>query len=255
MKRKFSVDHLPFNSLALDPEYQRELIPARVKHLVENWNLEDVGAITVSVRTGDPKRAYVIDGQHRYRAAMELGLGSTKVMCHVYRGLTKEEEARKFLTANDSRAVKPFDKYRAGLVSGDPVATGTRDVVEANGWRVTGQAGDGQIACVGQLMKLYERDPALLEDTLKVTTETWGTKAGAVEAPILGGLSIVLGRFNGELDRAALAKKLAKSGSPSTLLGDAKGYAEYTKGTVRRSVAEIVLTIYNKGRRSGQLVL
>jgi len=253
MKRKFSTDHLPFSVLALDPEYQRETINARVKHLVSNWRLEDVGAITVSIRTGDPKKAYIIDGQHRYRAAMELGLNDTKVLCHVYRGLSREEEARKFLAANDSRAVTPFDKYRAGLISGDAIAIGTRNVAEENGWRITGASGDGQIACVGQLMKLYERNPDLLKDTLKVVTETWGTKAGAVEAPILGGMAIILDRFNGELDRGALAKKLAKSGGATTLLGDAKQYSEYTRSTVRRAVAEVALTIYNKGRRSGQL--
>lgn len=257
MKRKsFSTDHLPFNSLALDPEYQRELISARVKHLVNNWNLEDVGAIVVSIRTGDPKKAYIIDGQHRYRAAMELGLGSTKVLCHVYRGLSREEEARKFLAANDSRAVTPFDKYRAGLVAGDPIAVGTREVAESNGWQVSGGAGDGQIACVAQIMKLYERDPDLLDETLAIATEAWGTRSAAVEQSLVGGLSTVLDTFNGELDRGALAKKLAKyRGGAASLVGDARGLSDIKPISIRRAVAEIMVSVYNKGRRSGQLVL
>lgn len=254
MKRKFTTDHLPFRSLVLDPEYQREIIKARVKHLTENWNLDDVGAITVSIRPGEPRKAYVIDGQHRVRAAMDLGLGDTKVLCHVYRGLSKEEEARKFLAANDSRAVTPFDKYKAGIVAGDETALKVRDIAEGFGWNINGGAGDGQIACVGQVMKLCERDPMLLEDTLRVTTEAWGTRAAAVEQSLIGGLSQVIGSYNGELDHGALAKKLAKyKGGASALVGDARGLAEYKPISIRRAVAEIVVTTYNKGRRSGQL--
>lgn len=255
MKRKFSTDHLPFRSLVLDPEYQREIIKARVKHLTEHWNLEDVGAVTVSIRPGEPNKAYVIDGQHRVRAAMDLGLGDTKVLCHVYRGLTRDEEARKFLAANDSRAVTPFDKYRAGLVAGDQVALKTKEIAESFGWNVgDGGSRDGQIACVGQIMKLCERDPVLLEDTLRVTTEAWGTRASAAEAGLLGGLSQVVASYNGELDHAALAKKLSKyKGGASGLVGNARGLVDIKPISLRRAVAEIIVTTYNKGRRSGQL--
>lgn len=254
MRKRQSTDHLPFSSLSFDPAYQRQVIPARVRWLVANWDLSKVGVVTVSIRLNDPKKAYVVDGQHRVRAAMELGLADTKVLCHIYRDLTKEEEARHFLSSNDVRPVTPFDKYRAGIVANNPVAIGVKKVAEGHGWKITGATGDGSIACVSELMKLYARDPDILDTTLNVLTEAWGTRAEAVERPIITGLSNILARYNGELDRGVLVKKLGKyRGGPGALAGDARGLSDIKSVPLGRAVAEIVVTTYNKGRRSGQL--
>ncbi len=255
MKKKFSTDHLPFSALAFDPAYQRELLPARVRALREKWDLNEVGAITVSIRTSEPRTAYVIDGQHRVRAAMELGLGATKVLCHVYRGLTLDEEARKFLAANDSRPVTPFDKYKAGLVANDPVALGVRDTAAEHGWTVAGSTSDGRVSCVAELTNIYTRDADSLDGVLSVLTEAWGTRAVAVDRSLVSGMATVLGRYNGEVDRGALARKIGKyRGGPGALLGDARGLADIKKIGVGRACAEQFVTVYNRGRRSGQLL-
>jgi len=251
-KRSRATEHLPFRSLAFDPEYQRRMIPARVKHLVKNWNEDHVGEVTVSARDG---KLYVIDGQHRVRAAMEQGLGDTKVKCDVRRGLERAEEARLFLALNDARMVSAFDKYRASLVAGDPVAIGVRDTCDAHGWRVVGGGlRHGSIACVTTILGIYDRDPELLDATLHVLTEAWGTRNEAAEKTIVAGMSLVLGRFNGEIDKAALAKKLSKyKGGPGGLLGDARGLAEFKSLTKRRAVAEVIVGTYDKGRRNNKL--
>lgn len=254
MRKRQSTDYLPFGSLSFDPAYQRQVIPARVRWLVANWDLSKVGVITVSIRPDDQKKAYVVDGQHRVRAAMDLGLGDTKILCHIYRGLTKEEESRLFLSNNNVRPVTPFDKFRAGIVAKDPVAVGVKRMVEEHGWQIKSEARDGTIACVSELMKVYSRDPGVLDDTLSVLTEAWGTRAEAVERPIITGLASIFARYDGELDRGVLVKKLGKyRGGPGALTGDARGLSDIKSMPLGRAVAEIVVATYNKSRRSGQL--
>lgn len=251
MKRgRFYVDHLPFASLAFDARYQRSEIPARTRYLQSNWQLDDVGALTVSIRGG---KAYVIDGQHRVRAAMELGLGTTKVLCHVYRGLTLEEEARKFLALNDARTVTPLDRYRAGIVAKDPTCCGVRDTLAEHGLEI-GNGSDGYVRCVGKVIALYERDPELLNEVCAVIVESWGTRASAFEHVVFSAMGVVLGRFNGEIDRSVLTKKLSGyRGGPTALAGDARGLSDLKPISVTRAAAEIICDTYNKGRRSGQL--
>lgn len=252
MRRKMSTNHLPFASLVFDSQVQRSVIPARVRWFKENWDFEQVGAITVSVR--EDGKAYVIDGQHRVRTAIELGYGGTKVLCHTYRGLTLEEEAEKFLALNNARPVTPVDKYKVGLVARDPVCLGVRDTLAHYGLRIGAQRADGAVCCVSKAMALYEKDPDLLDGACAVLTEAWGTRGPAYEQVVFAAVGSILGRYDGELNRAQLAKKLAKyRGGPAALVGDARGLSDYKPISVTRAAAEIMVDTYNKGKRSGQL--
>lgn len=252
MKGKFSVDHLPFRALIVDHRYQRSVIPARVRHLTATWVLERVGAITVSIRADG--KAYVVDGQHRVLAAMELGLGDTKVLCHVYRGLTIEQEAALFLSANDARPVTPIDRFKAGLVAGDPVCKGVQKTLKKYGLHVSSSPADGAVRCVSKAIALYERDPELLDAVCAVLTESWGSRAAALEQVVFAATGMVVDRYNGEIDRSTLVKKLSGyRGGPSALAGDARGLADYKPISVTRAAAEIMVDTYNKGKRVGQV--
>lgn len=247
---RFSVDHLLFRNLAFDTRTQRALIPARVKALVAKWLLEDVGAITVSVRDS---KFYVIDGQHRVRAALERGLGDTKVLCHVYRGLTIEEEARKFLALNDARTVAPLDRYRVGLTARDPICLCVQETLAAHGLVVSGSTSEGRVSCISALLVLA-KDPDLLDAVCASIVEAWGTRPAALERLMFKAMGTVLGRYNGEIDRGILSTKLAKyRGGPAALAGDARGLSDYKPITVTRAAAEIIVDTYNRGRRSGTL--
>ena len=249
---RFRTDHLPFSVLAFDPNYQRQHIPARVKALKAKWKDDAVGAITVSVRTDG--KAYVIDGQHRVRAAMELGKGQQKALCHVYTCLTVEEEARKFLELNDVRAVSPFDRYHAGIAAGDPTFVGIRDTLAEFGLHIGGGSGNGVVRCVNKVVALYERDPESLRGVCAVLTGAWGTRGAAFEQVVFTAAGQIVTRYNGELDRGRLVKKLAGyRGGPGALIGDARGLADYKPISVTRAAAEIIVDTYNKGARKQPL--
>lgn len=200
----------------------------------------------------DGKR-YAVDGQHRTLAGVKAGYGFTKAKCHVYRNLTLAEEARLFLVLNNNRAVGPYDKFIVGLTAEDPDALAVNATLKKHGLQPSRSGGDGYLKCVDRAMKLH--DNGLLDETLEIVTAAWGTRAGAVENQVLEGVSRVLDRYNGELDRAALVKKLSThKGGPTALLGQARGLVALKSGMrVAGGVAEVIRDSYNKGRRAGAL--
>lgn len=248
-RRKAQVEFLPFATLAIDSRYQRSVVQARINKLVAEWNIADVGILTVSIRDG---KFWIIDGQHRYLAALKKGFGETKVPCHVYRNLTVEQEAELFDRLNDQRAPTPYDRFKAGLVYGDRVAVGVDRVVRSHGFRVANHSGKGRIACVSALTTLYKRDPVVLDQVLEVISGAWAETTEATESSIVSGLGKVVSRYNGELDKSALVKKLSKTGSPAQLLGNAKSMRALTgnSSSISDTVAQMVVEIYNKGRRT-----
>lgn len=248
-KPNFTTDQLPYNSLRCNERVQRATIPARWKKLSKNWNATYVAAITVSIRD---RTAWIIDGQHRWLAAMDRGLGDMKVLCHVYRGLTEQQEAALFLALNDSRVVNPHDKYYVGLIADDPVCCGIRDTLAKYYLKVGKNTGD--IRCVAEVMSIYQKSPEALDDLCSTLTCAWGTRATALEKVIVAGLGIVLARYNGELDHSVLVTKLAKyKGGPGALCGNARGLMDYRPITLRRAAAEIIVDTYNHGRGAGRL--
>lgn len=250
-RKKQFTEHLAFNALAVNKRVQRAIIPARVKKLVQGWTFRGVGVITISRRDGIN---YIVDGQHRWAAALELGHGNSKVLCHIYTDLTEQEEAALFLTLNDARTVSAIDQYHVGLIALDPICIGARNTLARHDLSIGTGTSDGTVRCVSKVLALQAKDPALLEAVCRTLVATWGTRAAAFEQVVLTAAGIVLGRFNGELDLGAFSKKLSGyRGGPSALAGDARGLADYKPITVTRAAAEIMVDTYNKGRRSGQL--
>lgn len=251
MKKSRGFERRTLRSLAIDARTQRATIPARVRSLARRFDIDKVGILTVSVRDGV---AYIVDGQHRYLAALEAGYADEKVPCYVYHNLSEPEEAELFLALNDARAVSPLDRYEVGLVAGDPTCLGVQAILNRWGLTVSRTCADGKVQCISKIMAMYERDPALLEVACAVIIKAWGTKRSALEQVIFGGMAQVLGRYNGELDKARLIERMAKySGGPSALIGHARGLKDFRNVPVTRAAAEIMVDAYNKGLRANTL--
>lgn len=251
MRKKQFTEYLPFNALSVNERVQRAIIPARVKKLAVKWSFRGVGVVTISRRDG---QNYIVDGQHRWAAAMQLGHGTSKVLCHIYTDLSEQEEAALFLTLNDSRSVSPYDRYRVGLIARDPICVGTFEILEEHGLKIGHHRGDGVVCCIDKALALYERDPELLNALCALLVGAWGTRPSAFEQVVFSGAAVVLGRYNGELNVPGFTKKLSGyRGGPSALVGDARGLADYKPISVTRAAAEIMVATYNKGRRTGQL--
>lgn len=238
--------------LQLHPGANREVRMGRVRQLEKNMDLDALGRFAVWRQQSN---MYVIDGQHRKLALEALGFSDYKVRCDVYEGMSFEQACEQFLKLNDGLSVSPFDKYDKGVKAGRMAETDSKRIVEKVGFRVGDQNGDGRITCVAAIVDTWKLDQgAALETALTVASRAWGHTAPAVEGHVVRGLGIVAARYNGEVDYPALIKKLSKyPGGPSNLVGQAKALREYSGGTVSKNVASIVVSLYNKGRRGGQV--
>lgn len=255
--RRRTVEQIAAGTLTThDERVQRALIPSRVKELTRTIDLDAIGVITVSARPDG--QLMVLDGQHRVTALMELGMGDWEVTCHVHHGLTVQDEAGLFRLLNNTRRPSAVDDYLKGVVEGDPECAEIDEIITSAGLRVALQTGPGLISCVGAMRKIYrgkspiERGgPRALEGALQTALAAWGQRPEATEGHIIAGLGQFFLRYDENIDRPALIRKLAKyKGGPSGLVGSARALYDIRGGTVGRCVAALIVDTYNRGRRS-----
>lgn len=88
--------------LRISPEIQRKLDPLRVAEIVANYSARVCNPVKVNYRDGE---YYIFDGMHTRAALMVLKGGDDfPVLCRVYSGMTKEDEARLFAAQFGSSA-------------------------------------------------------------------------------------------------------------------------------------------------------
>lgn len=254
MKPKFRVKPMEIeaNLIRLHPASNRELQQTRVKKLEREMDLDKLGRFAA---WRDGRNLYILDGQHRKVALENLGMGDWKVRIDVYEGITFQDACDLFLGLNDGLAIHSFDKFDKAEKAGHEAQVETKKIIESKGIRVSRLPGDGKLACVAAAVDVWKLDRGLsLDRALDWITEAWGTDGAALEGHVLRGLGIVAFRYKGEIDDPAIAKKLAKmTGGPSSLQGRAKAQREIKGKTVGWNIAAIVVDVYNKGRRSGQI--
>jgi hypothetical protein len=204
----------------------------------------------------------VLDGQHRITLLHAVGWGDQKVQCRVYIGLEKRDEAELFLGLNDNRRVGTVYRFLAAVAAGDAVAVAINRAVKRAGWKVHDQKGDGKIVAVRSLEKIYHGDNRLgleggievVEQVLQIITEAWGYQPDAANGDVMHGLGLLLQRHGAGLDMAPLIQKLSSyPGGPMGLLGSGRSLRNLQGGSVAFNVAEVVLGIYNKSKRTKAL--
>jgi len=251
------VELHPVNTLHRDPRVQRDLIPSRVQHFIDNLDLDGIGIITVSRRSD--QTLIVLDGQHRLEALLAHDMGEWEVTCHVYTDLTLAEEAAKFLVLNNSRRPNSTTRYFKGLLAQDPECLAIEAIITRHGLSVAGQTGDGIISCVAAMERVYRGKGIIpgseaLDRALAVLLASWGVQAASVEGHLVQGVGMLMLRYGQAVDAAALISKLGKSkGGAPALVGQARGLRDIRKGSVADNVTEVVVSLYDHGRRTHRL--
>lgn len=239
------------------PIAQRRIVAAKLAKIIKDLDLDGIGVLhVVRYAVNGVTAWWVLDGQHRHAALLHHGFGEWEVDVQIHHDIkTDAAAARLFRILNDRSPMAPFDAFMIGLTEGLPVAVGANRVVADNGLRVARTSSDGSVSAVAALKAVYAKDDGrALDLTLGTLKEAWGAKAAALEGKLIEGLGLVYATHNGAVDRSALCKKLAKfAGGPSALLGASRNLQEIKKGNLPRSVAEVIIGVYNQGRRVGQL--
>lgn len=273
MPIKTEVRKLKASQLTVDPDVQRQPKPARVKAIAEDWDDLMVGVLTVSHRTrysaggiavyDRPDTYVVLDGQTRLEAFRQVaGTPDTngELLCEVYEGLTKAEEALIFLKHNNRRAVHARDTFRIAYVAGQEWAREITDVLAANGWAARGvDTGRPmrQFGAVSAAKKIYDlggRDA--LVKTFTTITNAWGSKnRDAVSAPSLYGLGMLHARHP-ELTSKQLHGFVIKLGkvTPLNFIAEVTADKRRYRQSVQTAAYNYVIALYNRGREDSNKI-
>jgi hypothetical protein len=258
MKPRSKIVRVEAQTLRVHPFAQRDLVPSKLKKLMAELDLDAIGVLhAVEYEIKGQTAIWIIDGQHRWRALIDHGLGEWLVEVKIHLDATDDARASAlFLKLNDRAIVSPFDKFANEVKAGVPAAVGVLKLVNARNLKATNSPGDGQVRCVTAMRKVYDLDGGkALALTLETVITAWGRTEAAVDGKIIEGVGLVHCTYtNGSIDLAALSKKLAKyPGGAAGLLGDAKGLRQFRQASLPRCVAETVIATYNVGRKTGRL--
>jgi hypothetical protein len=249
--RKPDIRPLKVTDLIVDSDVQRDLDQRRVAKIADDLNLEALGVITVSHRENGSY--HIVDGQHRVAALKQAGGDGDKVMCRVFDGLTVQEEAELFRLLNNTAKPLAVDLFRVRVVEGDPAAVDLAHILNDHGWRIGSSTSTTIFAAVVALERVYRLEPAAAEKSVASLTRAWGHDPAAVDGRLVEGLGLVYVRYGTTVEVAEMVDRLAKSGTPSRLIGKARDLRDLIGGTVTKALAEIVVELYNARRKTKAL--
>lgn len=247
---------LPAKELAVHKTAQRDLVPSKLKQLVSEMNLDAIGVLhAVKVGANGHSGYYVIDGQHRLTALMQMDLGDWPVEVKVHLDAdTPEKASRLFLDLNNRAAVSTFGKYTNEVHAGVRESVGITAVAASRGLKFSQCSSAQSINCVAASKQSWLLDEGKsFACALDVIHAAWGFSPSSLEGRIVHALSLVFSRRD-SIDKAALSKKLAKfPGGPAQLIGTARALTNTSKMSVVKAIAQVIITTYNSGRRAGAI--
>lgn len=268
--RRFTIETLPADLLEVDPHVQRKLNESRVARLANEFHEAALGVFIVSERRaldmpGAPgdvdeiRRYVVLDGQTRLAALRKFtGTEKTKfpVVCQVFTGLSRAEEAEIFIEHNDRGAVRKIDLFRLALVAHHRWAVDLNDLIVRHGFEADSEANPERrftaISTAQRIIKL-EDGMAALDKAFDLIVRSWGHRVNAASQEAVDGLGLLFYRHGAAVDVPGFARKLAVTDTPQTF----KANVMALRGAMRIGRTEAayryVIQVYNKGRRTQQL--
>lgn len=251
--REARLAWVPLGLMRVPTMAQRELKQSRVDHIAVNMDIEQIGIPTVNKRAG---HYYIIDGQHRVEAFKQwIGEGweNQMLQCQVYENLSEEEEAERFLKLNDVLTVQAFDKFRIGFNANRPEEVEISAIVMKAGLTISQSNGEGSVGAVGTLRRVYRREGnAALSRALGIIRDAYGSPG--LEAPVIDGIGLLCGRYNGELktDVAVLRLRSAQGGLAG-LMNRAYFNKNQTGQPLNQCVAAAAVELINRGKGGKKL--
>lgn len=251
------IEYMKVDDLKRDPEINvRPIDEKRAQRYANDFDIDALGVITVSRRNDGAN--IILDGQHRVEALKRMGWNGEKIPCKVFTGLTRPQEARKFITLNTAVAIKNLDRFISRVTAKDKTACEINEIVKANGYVVDRQSRDGVIVAasvlediyVGKNQKIRGKNPKALHGTLQAVTEAWGRGVHSVNYAVLAGVGAFFLRYDEHIKLTRLIEKLrGVSGGPQGLVNRGRGKRELHGGSLASGIAHYVTDEYNAGLR------
>lgn len=162
-----------------------------------------LGVIDVSYRDGV---YWVIDGMARVLLLKEEG--ETHIRAVVNRGLTYEEEAKRFVVLNkERRTTTPFQEFYGEFEARDPTVVAIVKLCKTHSYdMLTDTPGEGVLRCYNQIRRIVALPDgmALLDQVFAITRRCWGAFGGTTLGDMFRGLVHFIqqhGHVPGAVDR------------------------------------------------------
>lgn len=244
-----SIKRIQVRDFARDEHYSRMINERHVAKIMANFQADAVGVLIANKRHSNSK-IYTIDGNHRLEAMRRLKMPDSMVDCLLFDGMSKDSEARLFVSVNSQIAIHPVDVFRARIVADDPVARDILRYCEKHQYTIRNTSNrPDTIVSVKALEALHKA--GTLEEVLAITRKAWPVQTVALPGLVLRVLSELLFRFPG-IDRKSLATKLSDY-NPSRLVRDVQERKRLTSQQSVRCGVEYVAQLYNMRRKTGRL--
>ena len=114
------------------------------------------------------------------------------------------------LQRGESKEVATAMRIRALILSGDPKAADFRQRTEKAGFKLSSShsSANSTFACIEKLWRVYESDPQLYSDTLRLLMDCWRGEKWSLAANIIGGMSVFLRAYGKEYNPDRFLKKV-----------------------------------------------
>lgn len=252
LKRKAKSGWVPLEKMRVrEGVSQREFRPAWANEIARDFKIEKFG-IPIVNQVGD--WFWILDGAHRI-GAFKQWLGdwkNQKAECLIYQDLSEKEEADLFLGLNAVKAVSALEKHIASVTAGHEEATNIDAIVRLKGLKISQYHGEGAVACVSTLGKVYRRGADCLARGLEIAHESYGN--AGLEADVIDGIGLLISRYNGRLDdKKAIRQLSATRGGVNGLRTRAGKLREQTGVQRAQCIAAAAVEIINRGKGGKKL--
>ena len=258
--RSTVIRWIPVTELKIDQDAQRGLNNAWVAAEAKEFDPEKLGLIVINKRKDG--LMYIVDGQHRVAIILFLGWDDQSVPCEYFEGRTQQQEAGLFLSRNNRRSVRPYDRFRVRVTAKEPIACRIYTIVASFGLAVSNY-GDGvaRVTAVSAMERVYRGEgisktdgPNALKEALTIIIESWGKESKSFAGIIIEGIGLAKLKYGKELNNNNLVKRLAKfTGGAAGLIGKARSSQEIHGQSIPRNCAAVIVDHYNRGKSVGKL--
>ena len=233
-------EQIPIKDLVSNQNYQRDLSMAHVAKTAEHFDPYQINPVKVSRRNGVN---YVFNGQHTIEIVAKVsGSRETPVWCMIYDDLNYETEADIFANQMKySKALLPFEIFKAKVESGDNQALMIKTMVEQYNLHIGGGKAFNTICAVSALEAIYEKyGLEILDKTLYICVSAWEGDPNSFSANMLKGIARLLVTYNGALNDETFITRVGRV-TPKEIARVAKDRRNGSMG-----YAEALLIYYNK---------